>query len=57
MLGEDEVRQNEERYAALEVELHALQQRNEELMYALQKTQDIVATELLRADRCSRDQT
>ena len=53
VLDEAEAHEVEERYAALEAELKALRQRNEELMRALQETQDAVATERLHADRHS----
>ena len=57
VLGEEEAQQAAERYATMEAELQALQQRNEELACTVQEQQDMVATERLWADRCSRAQT
>ena len=57
VLGEEGAQQATERYATMEVELQALQQRNEELTRAVQEQQEVVATERLRADCRSRAQT
>ena len=57
VLGEEEVQQAAERYAEMEAELQALQQRNKELVHAIQEQQEMVATERLRADCHSRAQT
>ena len=51
VMGEEEVQQAAERYAAMEAELQALRQRNDELMHAVQEQQDLVAAERVRADR------
>ena len=55
-MGEEEAQAAAERYAAMEAELQALRQRNEELARTVQEQQEIVATERLRANRHSRDQ-
>ena len=57
VMGEEEAQQAAERYATMEAELQALRQRNKELTRTLQEQQEVVATERLRADRCSRAQT
>ena len=57
VMGEEEAQQAAERYAAMEAELQALRQRNEELMRAVQEQQNLVAAERVRADRCARAQT
>ena len=57
LLGEDEAQQAAERYAAMETELQALRQRNDELMRAVQEQQDLVAAERVWADCRSRAQT
>ena len=56
-MGKEEAQQAAERYAAMEAELQALRQRNDELMRAVQEQQDLVAAERVRADRRSRAQT
>ena len=56
-MGEEEAQQAAERYAAMEAELQALRQRNEELMRAVQEQQELVAAERVRADRRARAQT
>ena len=50
VIGEEEVRQAQERYAVLEAELQGLRQCNEEFMCGLQEQQLIVAAEWLRVD-------
>ena len=50
VIDEAEAQQAAERYAQMEVELQALQQRNAELTRDLQEQQNIVATERLCAD-------
>ena len=55
-MGEEEAQQAAERYAAMEAELQALRQRNEELMRAVQEQQELVAAERVRADRRARAQ-
>ena len=57
VIDEAEAQQVAERYAQMEAELQALQQRNAELIHDLQEQQNIAATERLRADRRSRAQT
>ena len=57
VIDEAEAQQASERYAQMEAELPALQQRNAELTRDLQEQQNIAATERLRADRRSRAQT
>ena len=57
VMGEEEAQQATERYVAMEAELQALRQRNDELMRAVQEQQDLVAAERVRADRRSRAQT
>ena len=57
VIDEAEAQQAAERYAQMEAELQALQQRNAELTRDLQEQQNIAATERLRADRRSRAQT
>ena len=57
VMGEEEAQQAAERYAAMEAELQALRQRNEELARAVQESQEMAATERVRADRRSRAQT
>ena len=49
MINEAEAQQAAERYAQMEAELQALQQRNEEIMRELQEAQNAVATERVRA--------
>ena len=56
VMGEEEAQQAAERYAAMEAELQALRQRNEELMRAVQEQQELVAAERVRADRQARAQ-
>ena len=56
-MDEEEARATEERYAAMEATLQDLQQQNQELMCRLQEQQEMVVTELLRADHRSRAQT
>ena len=50
VMGEEEAQQAAERYAAMEAELQALRQRNEELMRAVQEQQELVEVERVRAD-------
>ena len=50
VIDEAEAQQAAERYAQMEAELQALQQRNAELTRDLQEQQNIAATECLRAD-------
>ena len=50
VIDEAEAQQAAERYAQMEAELQALQQRNAELIRDLQEQQNIAATECLRAD-------
>ena len=57
VIDEAEAQQAAERYAQMEAELQALQQRNAELTRDLQEQQNIAATERVRADRRSRAQT
>ena len=57
IIDEAEAQQAAERYAQMEAELQALQQRNAKLIRDLQEQQNIAATECLRADRRSRAQT
>ena len=57
VIDEAEAQQAAERYAQMEAELQALQQRNAELIRDLQEQQNIAATERLRADRRSKAQT
>ena len=56
-MGAEEAQAAAERYAAMEAELQALRQRNDELARAAQEAQEMAATERTRADRCSRAQT
>ena len=57
LIDEAEAQQAAERYAQMETELQALQQRNAEIMRELQEAQNAAATERVRADRRSRAQT
>ena len=57
MIDEADAQQAAERYAQMEAELQALQQRNAEIMRELQEAQNAAATERIRADRRSRAQT
>ena len=57
MIDEADAQQAAERYAQMEAELQALQQRNAEIMRELQEAQNAAAIERVRADRCSRAQT
>ena len=57
VIDEAEAQQATERYAQMEAELQALQQRNAELVRDLQEQQNIAAMERVRADRQSRAQT
>ena len=57
LIDEADAQQAAERYAQMETELQALQQRNEEIMRELQEAQNAAATERVRADRHSRAQT
>ena len=50
VLGEEEAQAAAERYAAMEAELQALRQRNEELARTVQEQQDQVEVERRRAD-------
>ena len=50
VMDEAEAQQAAERYAAMEAELQALRQRNEELMRAIQEQQNIVEVERWWAD-------
>ena len=56
LIDEADAQQAAERYAQMEAELQALQQRNAEIMRELQEAQNVAATERLRADRRSRAQ-
>ena len=56
-MGAEEAQAAAERYAAMEAELQALRQQNEELARTVQEQRDIVETERRRADRRSRAQT
>ena len=51
VLGEEEARQAQERYAVLEAELQARHLRNEELTHGLQEQQNIVVAECLHGDQ------
>ena len=51
VIDEAEAQQAAERYAQMEAELQALQQRNAELIRDLQEQQHIVPMEHLHADR------
>ena len=51
VIDEAEAQQAAERYAQMEAELQALQQRNAKLIRDLQEQQNIAATERVRADR------
>ena len=57
VMGEEEAQAAAERYAAMEAELQALRQRNEELARTVREQQDQVEVERRRADRRSRAQT
>ena len=57
VMDEAEAQQAAERYARMEAELQALQQRNKEIMRELQEAQNVAVTERTRADRRSRAQT
>ena len=57
VIDEAEAQHAAERYAQMEAELQALQQKNAELIRDLQEQQNIAATEHVRADRQSRAQT
>ena len=57
LIDEADAQQAAERYAQMETELQALQQRNAEIMRELQEAQNAAATECVRADRRSRAQT
>ena len=57
LIDEADAQQAAERYAQMEAELQALQQRNAEIMRELQEAQNAAATERVRADRRSRAQT
>ena len=50
VIDEAKAQQAAERYAQMEEELQALQQRNAELIRDLQEQQNIAATKCLRAD-------
>ena len=50
LIDEAEAQQATERYAQMEAELQALQQRNEEIMRELQEAQNAAATERVRAN-------
>ena len=50
VINEVEAQQAAKRYAQMEAELQALQQRNAELTRDLQEQQNIAATERVRAD-------
>ena len=50
VINEVEAQQAAKRYAQMEAELQALQQRNAELICNLQEQQNIAATKCLRAD-------
>ena len=51
VLGEEEARQAQGRYAALEAELPAIRLHNEELMCRLREQEEVLAVERLRADK------
>ena len=57
VIDEAEAQQAAERYAQMEAELQALQQRNAELICDLQEQQNIAVAERVRANRRSRAQT
>ena len=57
MLGEEEARTAEARYATLGAELQAIHLRNKALVRSLQEQENIVVIERLWADRRSRAQT
>ena len=57
IIDEAEAQQAAERYAQMEADMQALQQRNAELIRDLQEQQNIVAMERLCADRRSNAQT
>ena len=57
VIDEAEAQQAAKRYAQMEAELQALQQRNAELIRDLQEQQNSAAMERVRADRQSRAQT
>ena len=57
LIDEADAQQAAERYAQMEAELQALQQRNAEIMRELQEAQNAAAMERVRADRRSRAQT
>ena len=50
VLGEEDARIAEARYAEVQAQLQALRQQNEELQRALQAQEEIVAAECLRGD-------
>ena len=50
LIDEADAQQAAKRYAQMEAELQALQQRNAEIMRELQKAQNAAATERVRAD-------
>ena len=51
ILNEEAARAAEERYAALEAELQAMHQCNEELMRGLREQEEVLAAEQVRVDR------
>ena len=57
VLGAEEVQAIEERYVALEAQLQALRQQNEELTFALQEQQEIATIERIRGNKWSKAQT
>ena len=57
VLGAEEAYAVGECYIALEAQLQALHQQNEELTCALQEQQEIVAIEWIKGNRRSRTQT
>ena len=57
LIDEADAQQAAERYAQMEAELQALQQRNAEIMRELQEAQNAAATERVRVNRRSRAQT
>ena len=54
MMDEDEAHTVQEGYVALEAELQALRQRNEELIRGLQEQQEVATMERLWAGRRAR---
>ena len=51
VLGEEEARAAETRYAALEAELQVMRKRNEEVTHGMKEQEEIVVAKRLRVDR------